>query len=91
MTLDKEKKLEREEIKDLDDESVENTLNKEPVVETVQSKYKWYHINANALPAKFAYFFECGRRIGYNPNLILFLTSIGLNKSPKKQSVGAYF
>ena len=45
------------------------------------SKYKWYHIDPNAIPSKCAYFFECARRISYEPNMVVFLTSIGLNKA----------
>ena len=43
--------------------------------------YKWYNINMSMLPAKLSYVFESGRRIGYDPNLVMFLTSVGLNKA----------
>ena len=45
------------------------------------SKYKWYRIDPNAIPSKCAYFFESARRISYEPNMVMFLTSIGLNKA----------
>ena len=43
--------------------------------------YKWYYINVEFLPAKFGYFFEEAKKIGYLPNQILFLTSVGMTKS----------
>ena len=51
-------------------------------------RYKWYHVNLSMVPTKLAYFFECGRRIGYAPNLVLFLISIGLNKAESGFIVG---
>ena len=69
-----------------DDETTEETLDMES--NNKPSKYKWYHIDPNAIPAKCAYFFECARRIGYQPNLVMFLTSIGLNKAEAGFIVG---
>ena len=51
-------------------------------------RYKWYHINWNMLPTKLAYFCETGRRLGFSPNLALFLISIGLNKEESGFIVG---
>lgn len=53
-----------------------------------QNSYKWYNVNTSMVPSKLAYFFECGRRIGYAPNLVLFLTGIGLNKAESGFIVG---
>eukprot|EP00111_Clytia_hemisphaerica_P004728 TCONS_00013579-protein len=55
---------------------------------TRKRRYQWYRINPDAIPSKLAYFFECGRRIGFNPNLILFFTSIGLNKAESGFIIG---
>ena len=49
--------------------------------ETNRSTPKWYSINVEFLPAKFGYFFEEAKKIGYLPNQILFLTSVGMTKS----------
>ena len=68
------------------DETTEETLDVES--NNKPSKHKWYHIDPNAIPAKCAYFFECARRIGYQPNLVMFLTSIGLNKAEAGFIVG---
>ena len=48
---------------------------------TTTNTYKWYHINIEFLPAKFGYFFDTAKRMGYLPNMILFLTSLGLSNS----------
>ena len=53
-----------------------------------KQQYKWYNINMSMVPTKLAYFFECGRRIGFAPNLVLFLISIGLNKEESGFIVG---
>ena len=58
------------------------------VMATSQKQYKWYNINMSMVPTKLAYFFECGRRIGFAPNLVLFLISIGLNKEESGFIVG---
>lgn len=64
------------------EESMELTkdCNRTTTNKNKNERHKWYHINTSILPAKCSYFFECARRIGYSPNLILFLTSIGLTK-----------
>ena len=59
-----------------DDEVTQNNV----VTNTNNQQYKWYHINWSMVSTKLAYFFECGRRIGFAPNLVLFLFSVGLNK-----------
>ncbi|XP_066930946.1 major facilitator superfamily domain-containing protein 6-A-like [Clytia hemisphaerica] len=46
-----------------------------------QYQYRWYNINPKAFPAKCSYFFEKARVVGFSPNLVMFLTSIGLNKA----------
>ena len=66
----------------LNEDSVESAESVKP------SKYKWYNVDPNAIPAKCAYFFECARRIGYQPNLVMFLTSIGMNKAEAGFIVG---
>lgn len=57
-------------------------------VTRTKKKYKWYHVNLKMVPSKMAYFFEMARRLGFAPNLILFLTSIGLNKAESGFIVG---
>uniref|UniRef100_A0A7M5V3N2 Major facilitator superfamily associated domain-containing protein n=2 Tax=Clytia hemisphaerica TaxID=252671 RepID=A0A7M5V3N2_9CNID len=52
------------------------------------SKHKWYHVNPNAISSKCAYFFECAMRSGLQPNLVMFFTSIGLNKAEAGFIVG---
>ena len=54
------------------DDTIEKTVNTQ--------QYKWYHINWSMVPTKLAYFCETGRRLGFAPNLVLFLISVGLNK-----------
>lgn len=51
-------------------------------------RYKWYNINWTMVPSKLAYFCEAGRRIGFAPNLALFLIAIGLNKEESGFIVG---
>ena len=51
-------------------------------------KHKWYHIDPYAIPSKCAFFFECAMRSGLQPNLVMFLTSIGLNKAEAGFIVG---
>ena len=53
-----------------------------------QQQYKWYNVNWNVVPTKLSYFFECGRGMGFAPNLVLFLISIGLNKEESGFIVG---
>ena len=53
-----------------------------------KTQYKWYSINWSMVPTKLAYFFECGRRLGFAPNLVLFFISIGLNKEESGFIVG---
>ena len=55
---------------------------------TKKQQYKWYNVNWSMVSTKLAYFFECGRRIGFAPNLVLFLISIGLNKAESGFIVG---
>ena len=55
---------------------------------TKKQQYKWYNINWNVVPTKLSYFFECGRGMGFAPNLVLFLISIGLNKEESGFIVG---
>ena len=43
--------------------------------------YKWYNVNFEFLPAKLGYFFDTAKKMGYLPNMILFLTSLGLSNS----------
>ena len=57
-------------------------------VDDFPSDYKWYHINSDSLPAKFAYTFEACRRLSYTPNLVLFLTGIGLSKTESGYVMG---
>ncbi|XP_066913636.1 major facilitator superfamily domain-containing protein 6-like [Clytia hemisphaerica] len=47
----------------------------------VSTKYKWYNVNTEFLPAKICYFTDSAKKLTYLPNLILFLTSLGLSKS----------
>lgn len=51
-------------------------------------KYKWYHINWTMVPTKLAYFCNDTRRLGFAPNLTLFLIAIGLNKEESGFIVG---
>ena len=53
-----------------------------------KEEYKCYHVNTSILPSKIAFFCETGRRIGYAPNIALFLTSIGMNKAEAGFVVG---
>ena len=46
----------------------------------INDQYKWYDINRTMVPTKLAYFFNGARRLGFAPNLTLFLIAIGLNK-----------
>lgn len=57
-------------------------------VKSFNSQNKWYRINCSMAPTKLAYFCETGRRIGFAPNLALFLISIGLNKEESGFIVG---
>ena len=71
----KHNELQNEKDKMLEDE-------KEDVEETTsRNTYKWYNINVEFLPAKFGYFFDTAKRMSYLPNMILFLTSLGLSNS----------
>ena len=45
------------------------------------SNYKWYNVNIEFLPAKICHFMDSAKKLTYLPNLILFLTSLGLSKS----------
>ena len=42
--------------------------------------HKWYHANWTMMPTKLAYFFNDARRLGFAPNLVMFLIAIGLKK-----------
>ena len=55
---------------------------------TNKYRYKWYHVNMKMVPSKMAYFFEMARRLGFAPNLVLFLINIGLNKAESGFIVG---
>lgn len=64
------------------------TADTDDVIAPSKTQYKWYNVNMSMVPTKLAYFFECGRRIGFAPNLVLFLISIGLNKEESGFIVG---
>ena len=49
---------------------------------------KWYTFDVNALPLKLAYFIYGFHRMSYKPFLIVFFTSIGLNKAEAGLLVG---
>eukprot|EP00111_Clytia_hemisphaerica_P012029 TCONS_00035364-protein len=49
---------------------------------------KWYTLNFNALPLKLAYFIYGLHRMSYKPFLIVFFSSIGLNKAEAGLLVG---
>ena len=49
-------------------------------VKVKRTKYRWYQINREVLPAKFSYFCEGGRLVSNDAMLGLFLTEIGLSK-----------
>ena len=49
---------------------------------------KWYTIDVKALPLKLAYFIYGFHRMSYKPFLIVFFTSIGLNKAEAGLLVG---
>ena len=49
-------------------------------VKVKRTKYRWYQINREVLPAKFSYFCEGGRLVSNDAMLGLFLTGIGLTK-----------
>ena len=68
--------------------AVTTVSNSDDNVKTNKQRYQWYQVNLRMVPTKLAYFFECGRRIGFAPNLALFLISIGLNKAESGFIVG---
>ena len=49
-------------------------------VKVKRTKYRWYQINREVLPAKFSYFCEGGRLVSNDAMLGLFLTGSGLTK-----------
>ena len=54
----------------------------------IDVQHKWYHVNWTMMPAKLAYLLNGARRIGFAPNLVLFLMAIGLNKKESGFIVG---
>ena len=69
---------------DSDDDVMKNDVK----TTTSNQQYRWYNINLSMVPTKLAYLFECARRIGFAPNLVLFLIGIGLNKEESGFIVG---
>ena len=61
--------------------SGEQDCNKNMESDGKYTRYKWYNINQRALPSKCAYFVMNARRVGFKPNVALFLIGIGLNKA----------
>ncbi|XP_066910348.1 major facilitator superfamily domain-containing protein 6-like [Clytia hemisphaerica] len=70
----------------MDDEKMK-LVSRNGNVETINNnkrsgaQYKWYDVNRRALPSKCAYFVMNARRVGFKPNVALFLIGIGLDKA----------
>ena len=60
--------------------TLEASSRDDELYEKPRRNHRWYHINMGILPAKWCYFFDCGRKASTNANMILFLTQIGLDK-----------
>ena len=46
------------------------------------------HVNWTMMPTKLAYFFNDARRLGFAPNLVMFLIAIGLKKEESGLIIG---
>lgn len=68
--------------------NIKNDVTKSDVSNKNNLKQKWYRVNSTMIPVKLAYFCNGARRIGFAPNLALFLIAIGLNKEESGFIVG---